>query len=359
MSQVSLSTNHVPMLSQIEQLLAVIDAVSDTNYSRVFLKQFGFDVSNSWEITTQYISQQLSGNRKGSDKTTYSNLEKIAKALMVLGKHYCEFFVLSESEHDAIVTTAESFVFDGKPYSDVFPLFVDTQQLTTASMPVLTSVEKNKSGIVFYFSTPRRVLERVSSKENINGILRSVSYQQEVKKQYIDSVFIPYEYSRAEFRISSDVGKRDIDTEMNRLKDVFVRVLANNRIKLKDTNSVNINAAVEKIYDDSNFGRVVETVFYSDDNGIVIPRSCRKEVNVCLRQQEYHLAGAQKENVKCVAVCVRWDETVPSVNLKVKTELKLESLAQFNYTISKRFEIENPRGYKHAISLISEIEKAL
>ncbi|ENP0646461.1 hypothetical protein [Enterobacter hormaechei] len=359
MSQAIVSQGAAFTAQDVEQLLNVIGSVSDTAYSRVFLKQHGFDTSTSWELTRKNIGEQLAGKRKGTSKTTYSNLEKIAKGLMLLGKHYCEIFSISAREHDEIIKRADSFSFNGKPYSDVFPFFVEENLLTTASMPVITSVEKNNSGVIFYFSTPRRVLEKVKSTENVGGKLRSVTYFKEAKKQYIDSVFVPFDHKRAEFRISAAISKRDIETEMSRLQDVFVTTLALNKIKLKDTHSVNINKAIAKIYDDASLGRVVETVFHSLDNGINIPRSCRKDIGVCLRNQEYHLAGAEKEDVECVAVCVRWDSTVKDINIKVKTELKLESLAHFNYTVSKRFEIENPRGFKHAISLISEIEKAL
>ncbi|KKC61686.1 hypothetical protein WG82_21360 [Citrobacter amalonaticus] len=359
MSQATVSQGAAYTAQDVEQLLDVIGSVSDTTYSRVFLKQHGFDTSTSWELTRKNIGEQLAGNKKGTSKTTYSNLQKIAKGLMLLGKHYCEIFTLSSGEHASIIKSADAFCFNGKPYSDVFPFFVDESQLTTASMPVLTSVEKNSSGVVFYFSTPRRILEKVQSTENVGGKLRSVTYFKESKKQYIDSVFVPFANQRAEFRVFSGINKRDIENEMSRLQDVFVTVLALNKIKLKDTHSVNINQAISKIYHDDSLGRVVETVFHSLDNGINIPRSCRKDVGVCLRNQKYHLAGAEKEDVECVAVCVRWDATVKDINIKVKTELKLESLAHFNYTVSKRFEIENPRGIKHAISLISEIEKAL
>lgn len=343
----------------VDQLLNVIGSVSDTSYSRVFLKKFGFDTSSSWEVTRKNIKEQLAGKRKGTYETTYKNLEKVAKGLMLLGKHYCEIFALSNDEHAAIINKADNFIFNGKPYSEFFPFLIEEDLLTTASMPVLTAVEKNKNGVIFYFSTPRRIQEKIQSTEQVSGKLRSITYYKESKKQYIDSVFIPFDHTRAEFRISSSVSRRDIDNEMARLQDVFVTVLLHNKITLKDTHSVNINAAITKIYDNVKLGRVVETVFHSIDNGINIPRSCRKDVGVCLRNQQYHLAGAEKEEVKCIAVCVRWDTTVKDVNLKIKTELKLESLAHFNYTVSKRFEIENPRGVKHALSLITEIEKAL
>lgn len=343
----------------VNQLLNVIGSISETTYSRVFLKKFGFETSTSWEVTKKNIGDQLAGLKKGTDKTTYVNLEKITKALMLLGKHHCEFFCLSDDEHKKIIKKADAFKFNGKPYSLKFPFFVEEKLLTTASMPVLTSVERNSSGIVFYFSTPRRGLEKLQSLEQVDGSLRKVTYYKELKKQHIDTVFIPFDHARAEFRISTAVSKSDIEKEMSRLQDVFVTLLAVNQIKLKDTNSVNINAAIPKIYNDASLGRVVETVFHSLDNGINIPRTCRKDINVCLRKQKYHVAGAAQENVKCVAVCVRWEAVAKDINIKVKTELKLESLNHFNYTVSKRFEIENPRGIKHSISLITEIQKAL
>jgi len=346
-------------LAFVDQLLDVINTVSETNYSRIFLKQFDFETSTSWEQTKKHILEQFSGKRASSEKVTYANLEKIAKALMVLGKHYCEVFKLSDTEHKNIIDNFDKVAFSGKPYSDVFPRFVAEDDLTIAFSPILTSIEKLKKGIIFYFSTPRNIVERVHSSEMIGGVLRSVSYPKDVKKQYIDSVFIPYEMPRAEFRIMSSISKRDISHAMEKLQDSFVAYLGASKIVINDTNPVNINSAIEKIYNDSNYGRVIDTVFYSGENGIVIPRSCRKEVDVCLRKQEYHLAGALKEEVKCVAVSVRWDNIVGRTGLKVKTELKLESLSHFDYNVSTRFQIENPQGYQHAISLISDIEKAL
>lgn len=354
-------TNPNPMvdLVSVEQLLDVINIVSETNYSRIFLKQYDFDTSTSWDQTKRNILEQFSGKRKSTERSSLSNLEKITKALMVLGKHYCEVFKLTNAEHSKIIDNIDNISFDGKPYSDVFPKFVDVKNLTIASTPILTSIEKLKSGVVFYFSTPRRVVERVTTTNLVNGVMRNVSYPLEVKKQYIDSVFIPYNHARAEFRIMSSISRREIENEMARLQDNFVAILSANKVPISDCNPININKAIESIYNDSSFGRVIDTIFFSEANGVVIPRSCRKEVGVCLRKQEYHLAGAQKENVKCVAVSVRWDNTVPKIGLKVKTELKLESLAHFNYNVSKRFEIDNPHGYQHAISMISDIEKAL
>ncbi|HDR2483411.1 TPA: hypothetical protein QCI27_003564 [Enterobacter roggenkampii] len=342
-----------------EQLLEVIESVSETNYSRIYLKKSGFETSNSWEITKANILDQLSGKRVAPAKATFASLERITKALMVLGKHHCEIFRLSEKEHKHLLANATNFIFDGKPYAFSFPAFVPQSLLTTAFMPILTAIEKQNSGVVFYFSTPRKITKRIHTQEVVDGVLRAVSYPVEVKEQHIDSVFIPNNCNRAEFRINSKVGRRDITKEMENLQDVFVSILAKNNVKLADANAININSAIENIYDDNTYGRVIDTVFWSEDNGIAIPRECRKEVDVCLRDQPYHLEGAKKEKVKCIAVCVRFEKTVENVNLKVKTDLRLESLAQFNYTVSKRFEIINPRGYAHAISLISDIEKAL
>jgi hypothetical protein len=79
---------------------------------------------------------------------------------------------------------------------------------------------------------------------------------------------------------------------------------------------------------------------------------------MCVSEISLVILKALQRKSKCIAVCVRFEKTVENVNLNVKTDLRLESLAQFNYTVSKRFEIINPRGYAHAISLISDIEKA-
>ncbi|QDK20884.1 hypothetical protein ES815_22245 [Leclercia adecarboxylata] len=344
-------------LLPVEKLLEVIGAISDTNYSRYYLKQYGFDTGLGWKDTQSNILEQFSGKRKAPEKATYSNLVRITKALMYLGKHYCELFTITDAEHQALLKNAINFKFDGKPYSESFPLFVEQKKLTMASLPVLTSIENKKSGLMFYFSTPRKIIERVEELKKVDGILRQLSYKKEIKKQFIDTVFVPHDYKRIEFRISTDVGKRDIEHEMEKLQDVFVKIISANGIKLKDTNPVNLNNAITSIYDDSSIGRVVDCVFYSHDNGISIPRTCRKEVDVCLRDQEYHLAGAEKEEVECVAVTVRWEQTVAKLKLKIKTQVSLESMANFNYTFCRRFIIDNPKGLPHSISLISMVEQ--
>lgn len=341
----------------VEKLLEVIDAVSDTNYSRYYLKQFDFDTGVGWKDTYSNILEQFAGKRKTPEKATHANLVNITKALMFLGKHYCELLSITESEHKLLIDKALDFKFDGTPYSNSFPLLVDSDDLTVASLPVLTHVERKKSGVMFYFSTPRRVTERVDELNKVDGVLRQLSYKKEIKKQFFDTVFIPNEYNRIEFRISTDVGKRDIENEMDRLQDVFISVIDSNGIKIKDTNPINLNKAITAIYNDSAMGRVVDCVFYSKDNGISIPRTCRKEVDVCLRNQEYHLAGAKIEDVECVAVTVRWESTISKVKLKVKTQISLESMANFNYTFCRRFVIDNPKGLKDSISLISMVQK--
>ncbi|MDZ4034379.1 hypothetical protein U0868_22800 [Kluyvera ascorbata] len=355
MSQVEscVSSSSLP----IEQLLEVIGTISDTNYSRYYLKRFDFDTGIGWKETRSNILEQFSGKRKASERATYSNLVSITKALMFLGKHYCEIFPLTANEHLVLVANASKIKYDGKPYSECFPLFVSSEDLTVSSLPVLTHIEYKKSGIMFFFSTPRRVSERVEKLEKVQGVLRKVSYREDIKKQFIDTVFIPKEHNRIEFKISTEIGKRDIDNEMARLQDTFIEILSKNGISLKDSNSINLNKSISTIYNNSSIGRVVDCVFYSKDNGISIPRTCRKEVDVCLREQEYHLAGSEKEDVECVAVTVRWEEIDPKVKLKIKTQISLESMANFNYTVCKRFIIDNPKGLSHSISLASIVEK--
>ncbi|MDK4549081.1 hypothetical protein OQ853_06675 [Enterobacter roggenkampii] len=55
-----------------EQLLEVIESVSETNYSRIYLKKSGFETSNSWEITKANILDQLSGKRVAPAKATFA-----------------------------------------------------------------------------------------------------------------------------------------------------------------------------------------------------------------------------------------------------------------------------------------------
>ncbi|HCP24935.1 MAG TPA: hypothetical protein DIT85_00365 [Pantoea ananatis] len=358
MSEEKNNQNLIP-LSRIDKLLNVLFVISEISYARIFLKLNDFETSVSAEKTKTKILDQFSGKAPRKEKCTYENLVKITKAMMVLGKHYCEFTKLNEIEYKFIEGKYKDLKISESLFSKEFPFMVEQSLLKMSGMPVITAIEKKERGIAFYFSTVRKKTIQVDVKVEEDGVLRKMAYDEEIKVQYIDSVYVPFGKNRAEFRVSTDVPKKLIDDQITRLKDAFFSLLETNGMRIANTSSVDINKAIEKMYNNTGYGRVVETSFLSLDNGIVMPRTCRKDVQVCLREQEYHKAGAEKESVKCVGLSIRWEKVIKGVDLKIRSEIQLESMPNFDYNYSTRFVLENPAGMNQALEWIDDIERAI
>ena len=343
---------------KLDKLLEALFSVSEVSYSRIFLKQYGFETSINADKTTEKIIEQFKNPSKLPEQCTLDNLAKIVKAMMLLGKHHCEVTLISKKDAKYIIENFDNFKFAETLFSNNFPILVDNALLKISGMPVITAVEKKPKGIVFYFSTVRRKTLNKQVKKEQDGKIKTMFYEEEIKVQYIDTVFMPFDRDRLEFRVSCDVQKRDIADQITRLKDAFFTFLEVNKLKIKNTSSVDINSAIENLYNKPDYGRVVETSFLSLENSIVMPRSCRKDVQVCLREQEYHKAGAEKEKVKCVGVSIRWVKTIQKVQLLIRSEIQLESLPSMDYTSCTRFVMENPSGLAQAIEWVDVILKA-
>ncbi|MGC0822522.1 hypothetical protein WKG93_06120 [Pantoea agglomerans] len=350
--------NNIP-LSRIDKLLDVLFSVSEISYVRIYLKRHDFETSVNAEKTKIKILDQFSGKTPRKVQCTYENLLKITKMMMLLGKHYCEFTKLNEIEFKFIDNKSSDIKIPETLFSKNFPFMVDKSLLKMSGMPVITAIEKKEKGVVFYFSMVRKKVIQVDVKKVDDGVLRHMAYDEEVKVQNIDTVYVPFGKNRAEFRISTEVPKKFIDDQITRLKDAFFTLLEVNGMKVSNTTSVNVNKAIEKMYNTPGYGRVVETSFLSLDNGIVMPRSCRKDVQVCLRDQEYHKAGAEKESVKCVGLSIRWERVIKVIELKIRSEIQLESLPNLEYDYSTRFVLENPAGMKQSLEWIDDIERAI
>lgn len=337
-------------------LFDTLESITDLNYARMYLKEKGFSTSTNWEATRGAISTQLSG--RGTKKpvpNAISELELIAKKLMIVGKHYYQVYNLKESQHTKLIDLLKSFEIKPNIYTEHFPLTLPEDILTPTNVPRLSALEHFSDGIALIYSTPRLHTSTETEQKNIEGIRNTVTYKKDIKQHQFDVVFVPFKNHRIELRIPATVGKRDIESAFNKLENHFFSFFNKNFFKLDSHSAIDVHKAIEVIYDMSKYGRVVETKFLSIDNSITMPRHSRKDISVCLREQKYHQAGAKFEAVRCIGVSVRWDNDLKQLKLKNRTEVQLESIAHFDYKKCFRFIIENPVGNKKALSIVSEV----
>jgi hypothetical protein len=338
------------------KLLDTLESLAELSYARMFLKDKGFSTSTNWETTRKAILAQEKG--KGTKKPVSNPVDKlkyIIKNLMIVGKHYYQVYDLNKEQHKRFITAVNSFEVGSTPYSDAFPLALSENELTATNVPQLTAVEHFKTGVALIYSTPRIRTAVEESVQTFDGKRRIFTYKKEVKQHQFDVVFVPFDSHRIELRISSKVGKRDIESAFKLLENHFFELFKTKFFPLSSYSPIDVHNAIEVLYDKPDYGRVVETQFLSVDNGIKMPRHCRKDISICLREQTYHKAGAEQEEVRCVGVSVRWDNELKKLKLKNRTEVQLESLVHFDYKKCFRFVIENPLGNKKALSIVSDV----
>jgi len=340
----------------LSKIFDTLESLTDLSYARMYLKDKGFTTSINWEATRKSISDQIEGHsNKKAVSGPLGKLESIIKNLMIVGKHYYQVYKLDSVQHEQLIKGLKSVSFEPVVYSAAFPLILPEIDLSSANTPKLTAIEHFETGVALIYSTPRFQTTIENKVEKIEGKRNVVTYRKDVKQHQFDVVFVPFDSPRIEMRISSKVSKRDIESAFNMLEGHFFSFLKQNFFELDCQSPIDVHNAIEVLYDKSDYGRVVETQFLSVDNGIKMPRHCRKDISICLREQPYHMAGAEKEEVRCVGVSVRWDNELKKLKLKNRTEVQLESLAHLDYKKCVRFIIDNPVGNKKALSIVSDV----
>jgi hypothetical protein len=343
----------------LSELFDTIESVAEHSYARMYLKEVGFLTSINWDSTREVITAQINGSTKKAVSDPINKLELIIKKLMIVGKHYYQVYGLSPQEHEALIAALQSYTIEPNVYSDVFPRILSEDKLTPTNAPRLTAIESFDDGIALIYSTPR--IQSLVEKEEklIDGSRNIVTHTKDVRCHQFDTVFIPFNDHRIEIRISSKVGKRESEKAFEKLEGHFFSFFKTEFFAITCYSPIDVHNAIEVLYDNLDYGRVVETKFLSIANDIVMPRLSRKNISICLRNQTYHKEGAASEPVRCVGVAVRWDYELKALKLQNRTEVQLESLPHYNHKKCFRFTIENPLGNKKALSIVSDVLAAL
>ncbi len=337
--------------------LELLESLAQISFARLFLKKEGFATEVSWEATKLAIKHQESGKGKlPKVANSMKKLDAIAKKLMIVGKQYFQVQTMETQDHKDLLSLLMAYKVPQNVYTKGFPNLLDSSALTSANMPVLSDIHDDSHGLAFIFSTPRLETKKFTHVVNINGVKKSATYYEDVKHHCFDVVYIPKSRPRIELRVSTNtVGKRQIEDALYKLQDAFYNILGQLNFSLTKLTTTNMHKAVENLYAENGYGKVIDTKFLSVQNHTLIPRANKVDTAICLRDQPYHIAGAKKEKVRCVGLTLHWGMTVKGLNLKNKTRLNMESEANFNYEHCARFTIETPLGNKKALELVDKI----
>lgn len=343
--------------TKFQNIFSYLESIAKNSYARIYLTHLGFDTSNSWQATQLEMTAQLfDQNNQLKDRDTLLKLKKVTLALHLTNYHIIQLIQGDAKIFSDMRLALATLVVTPNEYSTVFP-FEYIGKMTSTGFPVLTKVEKTAKGTAIFFSTPKVKKIKVPYSFMKDGQTKTVMLEEDIIKHIYEVVYIPNDDNRIELRISGDTYKKDIEVTLNMLKQAFYDVLRGHGIDLTSLTIVQLEKSIINLYNQENYGIVVDTKFISEKNKTLMPRSNKRTDN-CLRDQQYHKAGEKVEIVKCVGVTISFKKRTTKKHLLVTTKLHLECDPSSDYSTCNYFTLENPLGNVKALEIIKHMIKS-
>ncbi|CQH45371.1 hypothetical protein ACQ26G_002416 [Yersinia enterocolitica] len=251
--------------SAIDNVLKGLEQTNELAYFRRVGGRHGFVVTTRWGSTLENLKNTLNDPIKQNTPANYSNLRLITLKIITSANHYYTIDYIKGGNANSIqaLTGYKGFA---KTFSSVFPeKLEDETGLPPVTGHFITSVENMGDGIAIIYSYV------VLKTENGRRKMRSNQYPE----QYFNTVFIPNDLSRVEYRVDKHIGKRAADKAMDDLRAKFIELLNELNITLT-LQTVNFYKAIMKIYNDKKYGRLVQVDFLdpnSDEDAVLRGRS--------------------------------------------------------------------------------------
>ncbi|MEZ8409566.1 hypothetical protein AB6C88_17300, partial [Vibrio splendidus] len=335
--------------------LDYLETLAKNSYARVVLSALGFETSSSWASTKLDILNQVFD--KGGNlvlKDVDERLETACRRLHICGKNLIQIISGDASTLVSLRTTLVNLSIASNKYVSSFP-FEAKGALTSVGFPVLTAIEKQPSGTAIFFSTPKYKKIKTPCQVTRNGKVETIMLDEEVVTHVYEVVFVPNDSDRIELRISAETLKRDVETSLDRLREAFYDILRTSGVSLTSFKIVMLEKGIINLYNEAGYGKVIDTKFISVKNRTIMPRTVKRKVDICLRDQPYHKAGEKVEAVTCVGVIIQFRARTTKKNLLVTTRLGLECDPHSDYKTCNHLILENPIGNKKAIEFIDHL----
>lgn len=305
-------------LAQTEQLA----------YFSIVGGRHGFTTTSRWNTTLESIKETLANPPQGVTHATLQNLKTITVKIITGANHYYAIDSITDGSEIHKIQSLSTLMNDparANEFSKVFP-----SRLTEATglLPYaghhLAAVEKLSEGLALIYA-------HVQVKKLTQGRYAGEEYSE----QYFNTVFIPNNLSRIEYRIDKKLGSRSSAKAIDSLRQEFITLLRLQNINLKLV-SINFYKAINNAYLDKSYGRVVQAdaVNAKDDEDANFRCRSGKKYDARYRKIVRTETGKDVDMpVEHYCVCVRFDYKVGKE--EVYNEVGFETTRQ-NY-INKKF----------------------
>ncbi len=284
----------------VEKILDALEQTAELGFFRRVGVPYGFQVSSRWAATKSNILKTLSTPDLANRNATEATLKLLFVKIITSANHFYSIDRIKGGDVKSVSKIINFSNFE-KAFRDEYPkrLTEDTGLLPNAGN-FITAVESMSDGIAVIFSYV--LIKKISGASK----LRSNQYP----VQYFNTVFIPNDLSRVEYRVDRKLGRRVCDRAMLDLRNKFIEFLAENKIQLA-LESVNFYKAIENIYSDSSFGRLVQVDFVDPVGDEDAQLKCRNKPSYDARNRQVVETNKGNQsiitNLKVCGVAARFD----------------------------------------------------
>ncbi|MBU9847141.1 hypothetical protein [Rahnella ecdela] len=299
-TQQVLNLNPQISITALDNVLKGLEQTTELAYLRRVAGRHGFDVTTRWNSTVDNIKNIIVNPSPQKPYASFSNLKLITLKIITSINHYYSIDYIKGGDTTKIPSMISFKNFD-QAFSSVFPSKLeDGNGLPKIAGNYITAIEDMGDGIAFIFSCV--ILKKINGKSK----MRSNEYAE----QYFNTVFIPNDLSRIEYRVDKNLGRRIAEKELVNLRNEFINFMAGLRVNLV-LETVNFFNAIAKIYSDKQYGRLVQVDFLDPNGDEDAVLRCRTDPKYDARYRQVVATSqgntAQQINLKVSGVAVRLD----------------------------------------------------
>ncbi|EJH8725755.1 hypothetical protein ACJX0I_05440 [Enterobacter hormaechei subsp. xiangfangensis] len=292
----------------VEKILDALEQTGELAYLARVASPYGFQITGRWASTKKNILTTLSNPDLANKLATEKTLRMIFLRIITSINHFYSIDYIKGGDVNGISKFVGFTNFE-KVFNDAFPLKLDESNgLPPSQGNFITAVEDMGDGIAVIFSYV--LMKKISGRSK----LRANQYP----VQYFNTVFIPNDLSRVEYRIDRKLGRRACDRALVDLRMKFIEFLAENKVSLQ-VESVNFFKAIDNIYKDKAFGRLVQVDFIEPKSDEDATLRCRTKPSYDARNRnvvETKDGDLSKiDGLRVRGVAVRFDYKIGDENL--------------------------------------------
>lgn len=281
--------------------------------------------------------------KKFEDSEAYSRaflfaFKNIYDNALLCGNRTIQLYKIEDEILNRILESQKTLKIEPGLDLDFFPYYIEGKDLDSLTeKPKLTRTIEDGDLILFYFSTNRKITEKIKidplkndSNKAIYDFLSKydkVTAYSSISRHYIDIITINRVDKTLDIRIdATDISsKKDIDNIFESIKNEFSKILFNEDLPNTFSNKANFFKLINELYKDNNTGRVVEISFTTDGGYIHSEKDRAKQKDGDVRKGLFHKGGIEKTDIDPFRISKRWRSNSIKKDIDYEYELTLNS----------------------------------